>query len=160
MRLGLFVATFGGLLFIVALVVPIPYGPPILAGGLGPAPGSAPRCLHLAYDYEQDVLRLPSVIRLHSDTVRASSTGGPWFRAEAGQELGLRAQAEWRPAGTDSIDIAWHHSPVLRLPLRGEQRVGRMAPAGVAPLYVQLGARDHRIVARPTSCDGINLPAT
>ncbi len=31
----------------------------------------------------------------------------------------------WAYAGRDSIDIEWHHSPVLRLPIKGDVLVGR-----------------------------------
>jgi hypothetical protein len=59
---------------------------------------------------------------------------GYWATGEPGFEF-----AGWRTAGRDSIDIGWHHSPILRLPIRpavtGDTLVGRGAPWSYLALY-------------------------
>jgi hypothetical protein len=159
MRLGLFVATFSGLCAATSLVVPVPYGPRELPGGRAPAAVSPPRCLRLAYDYEQDVYPLLTIVRLHSEHLSFSEL---WLRADGSYPArDTPTFAMWRPAGPDSMDIVWHHSPVVRLPALGDSLVGRLAPAGVLPLFwlalTQL--HDYRAVALPVPCDQFPKPA-
>ena len=106
MRLGLFVATFSGLCAATSLVVPVPYGPRELPGGRAPAAVSPPRCLRLAYDYEQDVYPLLTIVRLHSERLSSSEL---WLRADGSYPArdtptfamwSLRAPIRWTSSGT------------------------------------------------------------
>ena len=151
MRLGLFVATFSAVLFVIALAMPLPYGPPRLRGGVAPTPGTPGACFRLAYDYEQDTEPLPYMIELHSAPDSTVPSG--WWRADVGADAprGWR-RLWWRPAGPDSLDVTWHHGPVLRLPADGARRIGRMAPAGVAALIWWPFHHDYRTVADSVAC--------
>ena len=67
MRFGLFIAVFASLMAVLAMTVPVPYGPPSLNGGHGPSAGSPARCLRLTYVYYADESGLPGKIRLRAD---------------------------------------------------------------------------------------------
>src|SRR5690242_18227528 len=130
-RIGLFIATFAGLLVVLAIGVPLPYGPETLTGGALPAPGSPAQCFRLEYQYERDE-PLPSYIMLSSVAVRGTNE---WWQAHGGPERGLHRDAWWRPAGRDSIDFTWHHGWVFRLSSHGPTRKGRMTPNYAVPLF-------------------------
>jgi hypothetical protein len=107
----------------------------------------------LAYDYDQDAQWLPSRARLRTDTLPWNHD---WLAAERWSPGRHVLDAGWRPAGPDSIDIAWHHSPIVRLPspLRtpGDSLVGRMEDAGYTTLLFQGPQDSYRVVARRVSC--------
>ena len=87
MRLGLFVATFAGVLTTIAIGIPLPYGPETLVGGTPPAAGAPDQCFRLEYHYERDV-SLPSYIRLTATKALGTSS---WWRGEGGPELPQRS---------------------------------------------------------------------
>ena len=145
MRVGLFVALLGALFAVLAITVPVAGDfPPLSSAGVASAP-PATRCLSLAYEPATGGRWLPATLRLTSDTAalfdrppRARA-----YRAEGGPEdgpgsFGYRFAA-WRPAGSDSVDIAWHHSPIIRLPVRrgahGDTLVGRAGAWSYPSLY-------------------------
>jgi len=158
MRFGLVFSTLASLLTVVAIGIPIPFGPRGVPGGTGPLAGSAPRCLSLRYEQQPEAAWLPSMVRLRSGAARI---GGPgWFAADGGPTPGLHTIAWWRAAGPDSMDIAWHHSPLLRLPVRGDSvMVGRVEPAGVAPLVQVLALHVGTVIAREMPCGEFVAPA-
>lgn len=147
-RIGLFVATFAGLLTILAIGVPLPYGPETVAGGAPPAANSPDQCFRLEYTYERDE-PLPSYIQLSAVVVRGASG---WWQAEGGPEQGLHRDARWRPAGKDSLDFTWHHGWVFRLSNRGLVRGGRMTPSYSVPLFWWPIFRDYPLVAYAIDC--------
>lgn len=156
MRVGSFLAVFGTIFIVLIAVARFPYGPQRLPGPAGVPRGMLAQCITVAYNYEQDVELFPSRLRLRPDALW-SNPG--WFGADDGSQGVLRRFVWWRPAGSDSIDIAWYHSPVVRLPWPrhqpGDSLVGRMAPSGYATLLFQGPQRSYRVVARPVKCADI-----
>lgn len=147
MRLGIYLALFASLAMVVALVLPVPYGPRPIPGDPAALLSRAPLCLRLRYDAAGNG-DFPSEVRL-----RRAARFRTYFAADGGPELfRLYGYASWRPAGHDSIDIAWHHSPVLRIPIWGDSLVGRGQWAGVQPLSFLFDLRQFRVVARPFPC--------
>ena len=118
-------------------------------GGIAPTPATPPRCLELAYHGNYASWQLPASLRLTSDVVPAEGRGGSSYRAidRSG------ARWTWRPAGPDSIDIVGHHSPVIRIPMRGDPMVGRVGALGYNTIWEALLARpDGRVSAREVRC--------
>jgi len=156
MRLGLYFALLASLLAVLALAVPVPYGPRPIPGDPGTLLAQTPFCLHVRYD-SGGPSDLPSELRLR----RARGFGRGMFAADGGPQSFRRYNyANWRPAGHDSVDIAWHHSPILRIPVSGDSLIGRGQWAGAAPLFDQLDLRDFRVVARRFPCSEFVLPAS
>lgn len=150
MPLAAFGSLFGALLFVLALAVPLALGPNRVAGGRPPRPDSAPRCLALSYHQARDTRELPAAVELLTEP----GPGPGSYRAVGGVDRSrLYHDAWWRPAGSDSIDIGWHHSPVLRLPSRPDSVAGRVIPAHVSSLVVfVLDAREFRVYAVRVPC--------
>jgi hypothetical protein len=148
MRLGTFVAILTSLAIVLAIGVPVPYGPDPIPGEAGPIVRHLPMCLELrAADTKGD--RPPNRVRLlaHDGPFRGT------FTAQTDGSPAEFIQPWWRPAGRDSIDIGWHHSPIVRLPWPGDSVIGRSAPAGIAPLiWPFLGMPDTRIAAHRVPC--------
>lgn len=132
MLLGQFFATFGSLLLILALVVPIPIRRATLPHSWVVDPSAPPICLELAYERAFGGPWLPSTLRLRTDTL---SFDRRWLRAEGGPGERLYTYAGWRPAGPDSIEVAWHHSPILRLANRPDTLLGHATPSYLGPLF-------------------------
>jgi hypothetical protein len=152
MRVGPFLALFGTIFIVLVAVARFPYGPQPLPDAARVPRGMPARCLTLASNYEQDAEFLPSQLRLRDDTLR-SHPG--WFWADDGSPGVLRRFVGWRPVGSDSIDIAWHHSPIIRLPWPhqpADSLVGRMAYAGYTTLLFQGPLWSYRVVARAVRC--------
>jgi hypothetical protein len=144
MRLGIVIAIVAGLLAVLALAVPVPYGPE-------PLPATEPRsgflvsmCVALHYGYDKPTAELPSHVRLRTDTM---FPGSDWLKADGLPNDGPFADSWWR-ISRDSQDLVWHHSPVVRLPLfgreRGDTAIGRIHSAGTAPIALQLLLRSRR----------------
>jgi hypothetical protein len=149
MRPGLFIVIAASLFAIVLLILPVPRRVDALPGGTRPSPQSAPVCLTLSYGDTVDSQESPRTMRLTADSLGWSEVS---YRAVGGPGDRLYTQAWWRPAGPDSIDIAWHHSRVLRLPNHGARRVGRAAPNFVGTIWDQLSVQDYAVIAEPTRC--------
>jgi hypothetical protein len=125
-RLGLFVAVLGLLAALTGMVLPVRGTfQPVPPGT--PAPPTGDRCLALAYRGTDLERYFPRELRLTARRVPAFDL--PSQLAYVAEGLRHPYFAVWRPAGPDSIDIAWHHSPTLRLPspgrIVGEEVVGR-----------------------------------
>ena len=96
---------------------------------------SASRCFRLSYVGTDDRW-LPTSVELTPTPARLFDRPGQtgyWATGGRGFEF-----AGWRTAGRDSIDIGWHHSPILRLPTRpalGDTLLGRGAPWNYVSIY-------------------------
>lgn len=137
MSRGLFLVLYGVILGSLGLGVPFRAGPPDRGRGPTPRPGSPPRCLRLEWSPEARQRyggHLPSHMRLDPDTAWRQGE----MRAEGSPEFGLWHYAGWQPAGPDSLDIRWHHSPLVRLPARGPHAVGYAAETWPTPLLLHL----------------------
>ncbi len=119
-----------------------------LGGGMAPRPDVPDRCLALrgmapdGYRWFPDTLRLTPVVQMRSEQ------HGTWYQATDRRRRGMA----WQPAGMDSIDIAGHHTPVLRLPARGAHRVGRAGWPGHLNLWNAIISREWRVDAREIEC--------
>ena len=149
MRPGLFVALAVALFAVVLLVLPVPHTIEALPGGVSPASRSAAVCLTLSYDDTMETRYAPRTVRLTADTLMWNRA---WFRAVGGPGERLYTQAMWRPAGPDSLDIAWHHSRIVRIPAQGARRVGRAAASFVGTIWDQLAVHDYGVIATPSRC--------
>jgi hypothetical protein len=141
-------ATLLGFVMVASFSVPIGGNFAVPTGGRAPAPTMAPRCLALSYS-ATDYTYLPSSLRLTGEVEYASSPSGPIYQAinQRGDRWG------WRPAGPDSIDIASHHSPLIRIPARGQRVAGRVGFVGYWTIWEALTApRDWRVYAQEVRC--------
>ena|SRR5688500_3367452 len=143
MKLGLFIALLLALVVIVGLIVPIPVGLPAPPPGTAGVPTRA-QCLALHTDEPLYDEPLPPQVQLLPHPAPGNLNDGPTYRVNVEPESlrVLFAFAAWQPAGPDSIDIAWHHSPVLRIPARGKSRVGRVTRRGHSSFFYALLAPD------------------
>jgi hypothetical protein len=149
------VILYAGLALIVVLVIPVPVGPWVLTGGATPRPDTAPRCLALEIAYSTWApRRLPTAMRLRSTP---SEYGRHWFNAEGRLREGFPAFAIWRTAGTDSIDITWHHAPLIRIPTppvdSSSRVVGRLTSTWATSLVTRASFRDAPVIARSIPCE-------
>ena len=152
MRLGLFLALFAGLAVVISISVPIPNALAIL-----PANGSValtlPRCFDLAYESPATAEYLPSSVRLLPELAPDVFVGGRWRRIRVSPEIFDARLAAWRPVGSDSIDIiSYYHSPLIRLPLNGHDRVGRITTRGYTTLFEAFFYPDQPVRAREVAC--------
>jgi hypothetical protein len=163
MRLGLFSFSclLAGLVTVLLFVAPLSYEPSVPPGGTWALVARTPICLVMDYNYEEDqgdLDRLPRTIELRADLLRRD---GSWLQAILRPRPEAFLLAGWRPAGTDSVDIAWYHSSVIRLPVprpgASDSVVGRLAPRGFAPFMWQLKFPSYRAVARTQPCTDVRL---
>jgi len=141
-------ATVLGFVIVASFNVPIAGNFKVLGGGRAPAPAMLARCLELSYG-GSEYTWLPASVRLTGEVSHPNAPRGPLYRAfdEHGTPW------EWRPAGPDSIDVASHHSPVIRVPARGRRVVGRVGMGGYRTLWEALTApRDGWVAAREVRC--------
>jgi hypothetical protein len=137
MRLGYFVASYGGIFVVLGLAMPMPTRFQVAAGGNDPVPESAPRCFALAYAQTPSE-DFPAHVRLEWPIVYKWNLPVPdsnWYRIVA--EPSRVETGWWHVAGPDSVDfVAWHHGPLFRIPVRGGQGHGvfRGAPSFVAAM--------------------------
>jgi len=141
-------ATLLGFVLVASFYLPVDGNFAVPPGGRAPAPSMPPRCLALSYR-GSDYTWLPKSVRLTGEVAYATSPTGPLYRAT--DERG--GPWEWRPAGPDSIDIASHHSPRIRLPARGERVTGRVGFGGYWTIWEALTApRDWQVLATEIRC--------
>jgi hypothetical protein len=118
------IALLTGLLATTAFLPIIPlYRSPVAPAGY--TPPATVRCAHLEYTGGADPL-LPIAVRLSPERIAAAGPARPWFHAEAvGGRWQWHQPIWWQPVGADSIDLVFHHYPILRLPanLTGPGRV-------------------------------------
>jgi hypothetical protein len=140
---------------VVGLVAPVP-------GGLPPLPTVSVegpvRTQCLALETEEplfdEFFPQPLYVQLLPEERPDFFPQGPWYRADIGPDSlrTLFSLSAWQPAGTDSIDIAWYHSPPIRIPARGESRVGRVTRRGYINFYHALLAPDRIVRVKELSC--------
>jgi hypothetical protein len=121
-RLGTFVLVFAVLLLLAAIIVPGPsnFDLPDANRAIDSA-GTYPRCYSLHYEPPQ--IGVPTAIKLTGEIEPFYSHGRIVYATEVDS---IEAwHAGWWLSLADSLDIAWHHSPVLRLPRHGPTLVGR-----------------------------------
>lgn len=123
-------------------------------GGTAPRAGAASRCLRLAYDPPDEYHWMPTAVRLHPEADRRyGETKRTAYRADSDRKDGHHyLSLAWRPAGRDSMDITWHHSPVLRLPAAGTPAVGRGGWRSHASIYSLPSEPDFAVHAREIAC--------
>ena len=149
------IVTYAVLALVVILFVPVPIGPLALRGGIVPNSADAPLCVALEFSPETRARHdLPTAMRLRSTP---AGLGRGWFAADGRPLFGGYEFAAWRPAGQDSIDIMWHHSPLIRLPLPltspSTQAVGRLTSTWDASLVTRVFFADAAVTALSTPCD-------
>lgn len=95
---------------------------PVEPAGYTPPP--TPRCVRLDYTGRTDP-QLPSVVRLTPERVSAHDAHAWFAAASLGDERSWRQPLWWQPVGADSIDIVFHHYPIIRVPagLSGRGRI-------------------------------------
>ena len=155
MHLGLFVALLLPLIIVLGLVLPVPGGLPPLVTSTAEPPTRA-QCLALESDEPlfDEFFPQPLYVELQPEPRPGVFPQGPWYRADLGADS-MRAiftLSAWQPAGSDSIDIAWYHSPPIRIPARGESRVGRVTRRGYINFFHALLAPDRIVRVRELSC--------
>jgi len=136
-----FSAVFGLLLCLGAIVwtnVPAPGRFPDHGGSTHAISMMTARCLLLAYPGHEGPDWFPYAVELqlrkgpYSSPEAVSYDALGWW-PDATPKPGSRWQSDrplggrvlWAYAGRDSIDIEWHHSPVLRVPIAGDVALGR-----------------------------------
>jgi hypothetical protein len=149
---------FGGLLLVLALAVPMPYGPGFEAGRAIGDGGSVCARLHdSVVPTESDI---PTEVELSRQVARPSM-GRDWYSAllRRGSHVTGREGA-WRAFAQDSIEIRWHHSPSVRLRIDGARVSGVVEPTGVVPSFMMLFERRRSISGEVVACptDGIEPP--
>jgi hypothetical protein len=142
MRFGLFVGLLLGLLTPFAITLPVATPLARIPVAPGTAPPPAPQCFHLAYAgalEKHDVSSLPARLQLFP-TVLDANYGVPTIYRAVDPSSDWRRPLGWEFAGSDSMDIVYHHVPVLRLPVRGDTLIGRVSGHFALTLYSALFA--------------------
>jgi hypothetical protein len=153
MRLGLFISILVALLAIVGLTVPITAGLPPLPPGLPDLP-TQPQCLALEGDQPPLQDWVPPRVRLLPHRAPGYLHEGPTYEVIVDPDS-LRPAftfAVWQPVGADSLDIALYHSSVLRIPVRGSTRVGRLTSRGYTSFFAALLMPDRLIRVEELPC--------
>ncbi len=152
MKLGYFVTSYGGILIVLGLALPMPEGFHVPSGGKDPVGGSAPRCFALIYS-EPPSEDFPAHVRLESAIMHKWNLQVPAsIRYRLDAEPSHAASGWWHLAGPDSVDfVAWDHAPFFRIPVRGGQGHGvyRDAPS----LFVAMIEPRIPVHAIPERCD-------
>jgi hypothetical protein len=141
MRLGLYLAFVATTAAVSGFLIPVrgTFAPPVAVTLPNNTPVIA-RCFSLDYAPQFMGRWMPAFVRLDPERLRLFDRGGAkGFQAEGWPGHGLYEFAGWRSADSDPIDIAWHHSPILRLPLPprriGQTLVGRGGAWSYLSLY-------------------------
>ena len=127
MRPSIVFPTLGALLVILAFVPlrPVQSLPLQTTGrAVSPVPD---QCLTLSYSGDLPATPWPRTARL---VAVVDSEDQHWYHMGSIPPGQPYSDGRWRPAGRDSIEIAWYDSQSLLLSVRGEQLVGRSEPWG------------------------------
>ena len=129
MRFGLFAGLLLGVLTPFAIMLPVAYPLERLPVDPTAAPSPAPQCFRLGYSgafhgYEEHMV--PPQLLLLPTVLESSYAGHTIYRA-IDPSRDWPQPLWWEFAGSDSIDIVYHHVPVLRLPARGDTLIGRVS---------------------------------
>jgi hypothetical protein len=110
--------TIGLVLIVPGFFIPIPGTFMVEPGSVVRPTPTAARCLRFDYESEGDAAYNPPYILLSPEPSRVyDREWAKGYRAQGWPANGIYTFAGWRAATGDSIDIGWHHSPVLRVPL-------------------------------------------
>jgi hypothetical protein len=93
---------------------------------------------------------MPRRVRLERTYADAVPPRRTWYAARTDKRSWF--DAAWRPAHRDSIDVASYHSPRIRLPSRGDYRVGQVIPTGALPLFIAMFERRETVIAHRVPC--------
>jgi hypothetical protein len=157
MHLRTFIASFGSVLVVLAVAAPIPVLAPPIPFEVAAVRGLS-QCFSFAYQRELGPEWFPRHMRLATDSSRLRGAAR-WYRALSDSVHWDYRDAFWRPVAPDSMEIEWHHSPVIRLPMRGDTLIGSALPRGHWSLFeVALFVRPYAIRAVRTQCQRL-LPA-
>jgi hypothetical protein len=140
-----------GVLCVVVLVAPLPYGPRWADGhAIGDRPTT---CLHLDDGQSaRETLVPPTAMLLPLPAPGFKD----WYVARFARARQVPDAGWWRTIDEDSIEIRWHHSPSIRLAVRGTTVSGTEQPAGVAPLLEILFERSRSVSGTVIPCSGIS----
>lgn len=144
---GTFFAISAGLICLLAGVAPWPgrFNDP--GGGAAPGRSTPVRCLGLSYS-GVDYRWLPTTIRLLPQQYFTLPAQAPWYRTSGPGG----SSWTWRPAGPDSIDLAGHHGPVLRIPSSGDRVTGRGGWPQHGNLLDAMSSTEWRVHAAAVPC--------
>lgn len=148
MRFGIVAAVLAALVLVAALGVPAPESVPELPQGPAPTAAAFPICLVLELAEPE---RHTELLQL-TDSLVWRSSSGTWFAATRLPVDHWTRGAAWRPAGVDSIEIGWHHSPLVRLPAAGHSRIGLAHPREHINLVQALFSQPTPARAREMAC--------
>lgn len=140
---------------LVSLNLPLPGRFPEYAGSFPVGTAAHSRCLTLRYELAAEGKWNPSAVALHSTLSTTGSDGRGRYRGVGYHHGQFIRPVSWHPAGPDSIDIQWHHSPVLRLPARGQIVVGRGGWSGFGNWVDALTAEEFRIIGEEIRCSSL-----
>ncbi len=143
MRFGLFAGLLLGLFTPFAIWFPVAIQLQRIPVAPGTTPPPVPQCFHLTYagaHYKHQLSSLPANMQLFP-TVLDSSYGGLILYRAVDPSSDRRQPLWWEFTGSDSMDIVYHHVPVLRLPARGDTLIGRVSGHFALTLYSLLLAR-------------------
>ncbi len=142
-------AVFVGIMTILALTVPVAYGPR-LEPGLTPA-HPVQRCFALSYSRRSSWGDLP--LRAVLESRPARSVGAPnWAEATLASTHVVPGTGMWRQITQDSIELRWHHSPSLRIHIEGQTATGIVVPAGISTMFGALLDQPRTISGHEVDC--------
>ena len=156
MRPGLFIATFAGLLSVLAVAIPVPgtFAPPALAAYDGQR--EIPECIAFLTPKSRWGAGLPARVRLLDRGLNTPTEPHGWNRAISSERRDRAGHddAVWRRVGPDSIDIVpQYHGVVLRLHVGRPELSGRGGTAYYGSLMEAVFAADQFPVrARKAEC--------
>ena len=164
---GLLIAIAATLALCTALLVPVGGRFTTSPGGPDAPTLVAERCIALSYSDSTEARWLPRVYRLQMGRAPEFDRAGHLAHRAVGLPVRLGSDySGWRHSGRDSIDIGWHHSPVVRLPSRvmsspqNEVVTGRAGYAEAISLAEALVNRNGFTVrAHAIACD-LPVPVT
>jgi hypothetical protein len=145
-----FPALFVGVLFVVGMVVPLPYGPRWADGS---AIGTRPTtCLHLEDGQSPRETLVPQSAMLLPIPAPGLRN---WYAARFDGAHQVPDDGWWRAIDADSLEVRWHHSPSIRLAVRGASVSGTEQPGGALPLLLIPFERSRSVRGTVIPCSGI-----
>jgi hypothetical protein len=163
-RFGVFAACLAALLLVLVLTIPVPAFE-YRNAPVGAARMIAHTCLSFPRDTSAWGSALPRTARLGLEDYPFLTEGPQRYRVEPLTVADRGLTAWWRPAGSDSVDLAFYPHTNLRLPVGpllrgvGDTVVGRMGAWHHASLFDALFERADkgRVVPIPCPSDSTAL---